>query len=142
MSLKILISVEKWTSLLAALLLVVGILVLPRHDSFSLAIGAGLMVLNAWLMRRVATAVGPALSAKPSLTLLLFNFKLGVLAILIYVALRWLHVAPLPFVVGVSVLPVAIVIAAIQHQLQLPHDDGGHTPHAPDESPDHRETHG
>src|SRR5689334_7112469 len=103
MNLKQLIAVEKWTSLLAAVLLAVGIVFLSRHAAFSLAVGAGLMVVNAWLMRRVAAAVGPALSAKPGLTVLLFNFKLGILAILIFVALRYLHVDPLPFIIGVSV---------------------------------------
>jgi hypothetical protein len=123
---KHLIAVEKMTSLLAAVLLLGGLLFLPRHTSFSLAVGAGLMVANAWLMRRVAAKAGPALTTKPGLTLILFNFKLAILAVAIFVALRYLHVAPLPFIVGVSVLPAAILIVALRHQLTPEASDGAH----------------
>jgi hypothetical protein len=121
------------TTLLAALLLVGGLVLLPRQYSFSLAVGAGLMVVNAWVMRRVAAAVGPALAVRPGLILVLFNFKLLILAALIFIALRFLHVAPVPFVIGISVLPVAILIVAIRHQL---------SPTATGETPHDEETHG
>jgi hypothetical protein len=117
MNLKHLMAVERMTSLLAAVLLLGGLLLLSRHASFSLAVGAGLMVLNAWIMRRTAMTVGPVLAKKPGLILVLFNFKLLILAVLIFIALHYLHVAPVPFIVGVSVLPVAIVIVALRHQL-------------------------
>jgi hypothetical protein len=122
------------TSLLAAVLLLGALIFLPRQYSFALAVGAGLMVVNAWVMRRVATAVGPVLAAKPGLILVLFNFKLLILAALIFIALRYLHLAPVPFVIGISVLPVAIFIVAIRHQL---------SPTTPtDETPHDEETHG
>lgn len=117
MNAKHLIAIEKWTSLLAAVLLLVGIVLLPRHTSFSLAVGAGLMVLNATLMRRMASKNGAVLQQKPGLTLVLFNFKLAFFAACIFIALRYLHVEPLPFIVGVTVLPAAIVIVALRHQL-------------------------
>jgi hypothetical protein len=65
----------------------------------------------------------------PGLTLVLFNFKLLILAALIFVAVGYLHVAPVPFVIGISVLPVAIFIVAIRHHLTpsnetpRPHDN-------------------
>jgi hypothetical protein len=131
MNLKHLIAVERTTSLLAATLLLAGLVFLPRHSSFSLAIGSGLMVLNAWVMRRVAQKAGPVLAQKPGLTLVLFNFKLLILAALIFIAVGYLHVAPVPFVIGISVLPVAIFIVAVRHHLtpsnetQHPHDPHG-----------------
>jgi hypothetical protein len=125
MNLKHLIAVERMTSILAAVLLLGAIVLLPRHSSFSLGIGAGLMVLNAWAMRRTAAAVGPVLSKKPGLILILFNFKLLILAILIFIALRYLHVAPVPFIIGISTLPAAIVIVALRHQL-TPSDEATH----------------
>jgi hypothetical protein len=125
MNLKHLIAVERMTSLLAAVLLLGAIVLLPRHSSFSLGVGAALMVLNAWVMRRTAAAVGPVLSKKPGLILVLFNFKLLILAVLIFIALRYLNVAPVPFIIGVSVLPVAIVIVALRHQL-APNDATTH----------------
>src|SRR5437868_6775717 len=125
MNLKHLIAVERMTSILAAVLLLGAIVLLPRHASFSLGVGAALMVLNAWLMRRTAAAVGPVLAKKPGLILVLFNFKLLILAVLIFIALRYLHVAPVPFIIGVSVLPVAIVIVGLRHQLG-PNDEATH----------------
>jgi hypothetical protein len=129
-NLKHLIAVERTTSALAGTLLLAAILLLPRHYSFSFAVGAGLMVVNAWVMRRTAQAVGPVLSKKPALILVLFNFKLLILAVLIFLALRYLHLAPVPFVVGISVLPVAIVIVGLRHQLtptdETPHDEETH----------------
>jgi hypothetical protein len=133
MNVKHLVAVEKWTSILAALLILVGLAFLSRWATFSLAIGAGLMVLNAWVMRRVAQAVGKAMAPKPGLTLILFNFKLAILALLIFLVMHFLHVAPLPFIIGVSVLPAAILIVALQHQLTLPPDNGDGAPAPHDE---------
>jgi hypothetical protein len=116
-NLKHLIAVEKWTAVLGAALLLGAILLLSRQASFSLALGAALMVVNAWLIRRVAARLGNALQSKPSLILVLFNLKLVVLMGLIWIAIRYLHVAPLPFVLGISVLPAAILIVAIKHSL-------------------------
>jgi hypothetical protein len=127
---KHLMAVERMTCLLAAALLLGAILFLPRHYSFSLAVGAGLMVLNAWVMRRVAQKAGPVLAQKPGLTLVLFNFKLLILAVLIFIAVGYLHVAPVPFVIGITILPVAILIVALRHQLtptnETPHDEETH----------------
>ena len=45
--------------------------------------------------------------------------------------MHFFHVDALPFMIGVSVLPAAILIAAVQHQLALPKDNdaGGDPPH-------------
>lgn len=123
MDAKHLIALEKWTALLALIVLGVGILVLPRHAAFSIALGAGLMTLNAWVIRRVGEKLGAVLSQKPGLTIALFNVKLGVLLALIFVFIRYLHVDPVSFIVGVSVLPVAIVLVAVQHALSSKGDD-------------------
>lgn len=117
-----LIAVEKWTSLIVAALLLASLVLLSRHDMFSLAVGGALAVGNAWVIRRVAENAGPALSGKPGLLVALFNIKLGILAVLIFVSLRYLHVAPVPFLVGISVLPVAILVVALRRQLTPPSD--------------------
>ncbi len=112
-----LVSIEKWTSGLSALLLAVALVLLSRQAMFALAVGCGLMVLNAWIMRRAVQAVGPVLQTKPGLVMVLFNFKLLILGVLIFVALRYLHLQPLPFIVGISTLPLAILIVGLRHQL-------------------------
>jgi hypothetical protein len=120
--LKYLIAVEKWTCLLSAILLAGGMLLFGRHAAFSVACGAGLMVLNAVVVRRVAEKLGTVLQKKPSLTVLLFNLKLGVLIALIFVAFRYLHVEPIAFMVGISVMPLSIMIVAMLQAFARPHD--------------------
>ncbi len=118
MGLKHLIAVEKWTCLLAAIVLAVGLVTLSRHAAFSLAVGAALTTLNAISMRRIAERLGRVLNAKPGLTVLLFNVKMGLIIALVFVAIHWLRVDALPLLIGISVMPVAIVIVAIQHALK------------------------
>jgi hypothetical protein len=127
---KHLIAIEKWTCLLSAAVLLGGMLLLGRHAAFSLAIGAGLMTANAIVLRRTAQKLGAVLQKKPSLTVLLFNLKLGVLIVLVFAAFRFLHVEPIAFIVGISVMPLAIMIVAVQQSLAREHTD------------DHEETHG
>ena len=128
MGLKHLIAIEKWTCLLALVVLGGGMLLLGRHAAFSIAVGAALMALNAVAIRRVAQKLGGVLQKKPSLTVLLFNFKLVILIALVFVALRYLGVEPIPFIVGISILPLAIMIVAVQANLRS--------------GADHEETHG
>lgn len=128
MGLKHLIAIEKWTCLLGLVLLGGAMLLLSRHAAFSLAVGAALTALNAAVIRRVAEKLGALLQARPALTILLFNIKMGVLIVLIFLALRFLHLDALPFIVGISTLPAAIVIVVIQHALtpppSTPHEEG------------------
>ena len=123
MGLKHLIAVEKWTCLLAAVALAAGWVLLGRHGAFSLAVGAALTTLNAMSMRRIAQKLGPVLQSKPGLTVLLFNLKMGLLVALIYAAIRWLHVDAVPFIVGISLLPAAILIVFMQFTLTPPKRD-------------------
>ena len=130
MGIKHLIAIEKWTCLLSAVVLVGGMLLLGRHAAFSVAIGAGLMTANAVILRRTAQKLGAVLRKKPTLTVLLFNMKLAVLIALVFAAFRFLHVEPIAFIVGISVMPLAIMIVAVQQSLAREHTD------------DHEETHG
>ena len=63
--------------------------------------------------------------------MLLFNLKLAVWAALIFAAFRWLNVEPVAFAIGLSVMPLAIVIVAVQQPFAR--SRGGS---------DHEETHG
>ncbi|MCU1283068.1 MAG: hypothetical protein JWM53_6614 [bacterium] len=139
MGLKHLIAVEKWTCLLAAVVLAGGLVLLPRHAAFSLAIGALLTVGNAVAIRRSAQTLGPLMQQKPAITVLLFNAKLALLIGLIFVAIYWLHVDGVPFAVGISLLPAAIFIVSIKHAL-APSTTTPSTP--PTTTPSDEETHG
>ena len=120
MGLNHLIAIEKWTCLLAAVVLAVGLVTLSRHAAFSLAVGAALTTANAVVIRRTAQRMGAVLQSKPSLLVLIFNLKLLVLVGLIFVAIRWLGVDAVPFVVGISLMPAAIFIVSLQHALAPP----------------------
>jgi ATP synthase I subunit len=116
--LKHLISLEKWTCLLAAIAIGAGMLLLDRHAAFSLTVGAALSSLNAIAIRRLTQRLGAVLTAKPGLTVLLFNLKMGLLIGLVFAAIRWLHVDVMPLLLGISLMPLSIVIVAIQHALK------------------------
>lgn len=118
------VAVERWTLILAALLIGVGLFVLSGRAQLGLCLGAGLMVLNTWLIRRLSgrlmRAWGGQDGRRPSVGLLLFlfHFKLLLVAALLYVGMRLLPVDPLALIVGISILPVAIGLRAIEHALR------------------------
>jgi ATP synthase I subunit len=123
--LKHLISVEKWAALLALAALAVGLVFLDRHTALSLSLGAGLMAGNAWSIRHIAERFGPALRARPGVAMILFNIKMALVVAICFCLIRYAHVEPVAFVIGISVLPVAIVIVGISHGLRGPEDTNG-----------------
>jgi len=123
--LKHLIAVEKWTALLALIVLVAGIVLLDRHAALSISLGAGLMAGNAWAIRHIAERFGLALKARPGVAMILFNIKMALLIGICWVLIRYVHVDPLTFTVGISVLPVAIVIVGVRHGLRGHEDTNG-----------------
>src|SRR5262249_53154712 len=111
----ILKAVERTTLLLGAVIVAFTLVFCSRLVAFSAAIGAVLVGLNAIAIRRVGSSVAKLPREKrPSMPLLLFNVKMGVLMALIYVVLRYLHVAPVAFIIGISTFPVAFGIVAVR----------------------------
>ena len=121
MDTKHLVSVEKWTLAFAAAIVAFAMLVLSRKTAFGVTVGAAVMVLNAWALRKIGNRSFKTFK-KPSSVVLLFNLKMGLLIALIYVVLRFLPVDPIGFVIGISILPAAIVAVAIRHSLKSEHD--------------------
>jgi hypothetical protein len=125
---KQLIAVEKWTFLLAAMAVAVALLALERKAAFSLAIGAALAAGNAWALHKIGQRIAGlqyVIRARPGLAILLFNLKMAVYATLVWLAVHFLHLDAVPFLIGISVLPVAIAIAALRQALYPhgPHED-------------------
>jgi hypothetical protein len=115
-----LIAVERWTLALGALLIGVGLLMLPPRSQLGISLGAGLMMLNTWMMRRLSDRLLCTFAAgRPSigLLLLLFNVKLLLIGALLFLIIRHLPVDPLSLILGVSILPVAILLRAVQYGL-------------------------
>ncbi len=118
MELKHLIAFEKWTCLLAVIVLASGIVFLDRHAALSLSLGAGLMAANSWSIRTIAERYGLALRARPGFAMLLFNLKMGAIVALCWILINYVHVDPKWFAIGISVLPAAILIVGIEHGLR------------------------
>ena len=118
MELKHLIAFEKWTCLLAVIVLASGIVFLDRHAALSLSLGAGMMAVNSWSIRTIAERYGLALRARPGFAMLLFNLKMGAMVALCWILINYVHVDPKWFAIGISVLPVAILIVGIEHGLR------------------------
>jgi uncharacterized membrane protein YczE len=114
METKHLVSVERWTLILAATAIAVSVLLLGRQMAFGISVGAALMALNAYALRRIGMRAFKTFK-KPGLAVLLFNLKMGVLIALVWAVIRYLHVDPIAFLVGISVFPLAVVVVAIRH---------------------------
>jgi hypothetical protein len=125
---KHLIAVERWTLILAALVVGSSILVLDRHTAFSASIGAVLAALNAYAQRRIGRRVFKTFK-RPGAAILLLNVKMGVLIALVWIIIKYLHVDPIAFIVGISLFPAAIVATAIHHTLRPDSGEGNEEQH-------------
>jgi hypothetical protein len=122
---KHLVAVERWTFLLAAVAVAVALFALGRKAGFSLSLGAALAAGNAWALYKIGqrvVGVQNLVRARPGVAILLFNLKMVAYSVLVWLAIRFLHLDVVPFLIGISVLPLAIAIVALQHALH-PHED-------------------
>jgi hypothetical protein len=109
-------AIERGTLLLGALVCGLSFLLFSPRGQFSACVGAALMVLNAWLLKRISVRlyglfVGQKLSA--GRLVLLYNAKLAGLVLLIYLCFRYLPIEPVPFILAVSIFPLAIVLSPL-----------------------------
>ena len=109
-------AVERWTLILAAVVTAASFALLSQSAAFAAAVGSGLMAANAWALRRIAAKTLRA-RARPGAAVLLFNLKMAALVGLLFVIVKVLGVDALGLLLGVSVFPAAIVVAAVRHRL-------------------------
>lgn len=110
-----LLDVERWTLILGAVVIAAAFIALPGKMAVSVAVGAGVMAGNAWAIRKLGERVFRRVAdGQPALAVLLFNVKLLVLVGLVFLAVHVLGLDGIGFLIGVSVFPVAIVIAALR----------------------------
>lgn len=125
-------AVSRFTQLFAALVVGGALLLAGPRGQLGGAVGALLMVGNAGLMSlvgrrldavfaRIKAEGGAGRSGLLVTLLVLFNVKLLILAVLIYLCIRLLPIDPLAFLIGLSTLPAAILARAIQFGLAGPH---------------------
>jgi hypothetical protein len=139
-------AVEQWVLLCSAALLL-GSLVFgePRWQLGAL-VGALLSLGNARSLRFLASRLTPRKSV--GLLIVLFQAKLGLIAAIIYVTMRLLPLSPLALLLGLSALPLGILLRGLQYGLrpaepatQHPSDTGADPVAAENPStPSHRES--
>lgn len=124
MEAKHLIALEKWTLALAALVVAFALLALSGRVAFGVTVGAALMALNAWALRRIGARAFKTFK-KPGAAVLLFNLKMVVLVAVVFLILRFLPVDPMGFIIGISIFPVAILAVAIKHAMTASEESHG-----------------
>lgn len=115
------VAVKRWTLLFSALVIGGALLCFGPRAQLGALLGAGLMLLNTWLLGRLGLRLFASISGgrlSVVAIVVLFNLKLAGLAVLCYLCVRYLPVDPVAFLVGVSVLPAAICARAVQHSLR------------------------
>lgn len=118
-----LLAIERWALLLGTSLVGTTLIWGSPRVQLGAAVGAGLSILNARVLRYFGARLGgarPGTTSSVGLLVLLFQLKLGVLAALLYLALKLLPLQPIALVLGLSALPVAIVLRGVQYGLQGP----------------------
>jgi hypothetical protein len=118
-----LISVEKWTLALAAAAVGFALFVFGGKTALGVTLGAGLMCLNAYALRRLGERAKGFV--KPGAAILLFNVKMAALIALCFLVVRYLPVNPVGFLAGLAVFPAAIVATAIRHQFAMKEPTNG-----------------
>jgi hypothetical protein len=110
-------AVERWTLGLGAIFSLVAFLCFGLHIGLSVSLGAGIMILNSFAMRRVGEKIFAAFraesGARPLRAVVLFNLKMGALLFAVYCAVKFLHVEPIALLVGLSIFPLAAVAVAL-----------------------------
>ncbi len=125
-------AVERWALIFSAVLIGGAMVFCGPRAQLGTTLGSALMLINLWIMRRLGSRLlRLLLGPRASVTgiVVLFNGKLLLLAALMYLCIRHLPVDPVAFILGVSVLPGAIVAHAIDFGMRRTEDLKPSTPH-------------
>jgi hypothetical protein len=117
MSSKPLGAIEKTNLVLALAVTALGGLVWGKAGLWAAGVGAALACLNLWAIHRlaaraIARAAAGATTAAAALVAALGG-KMLILFALVWVAIRVYNLALVPFAIGISILPVSLVMAGL-----------------------------
>ena len=117
MTTKPLAAIEKTNLVLALAVTALGGLVWGKPGFWAAGVGAALACLNLWAIHRlaaksIARAAAGATAAATGLVAALGG-KMLILFALVWVAIRVYNLALVPFAIGISVLPVSLVMAGL-----------------------------
>ena len=117
MTTKPLAAIAKTNLALAVAVTALGGLVWGKAGLLATGVGAGLACLNLWAMHRLAArAIARATAGDTTHAaglLAALGLKMLILFALVWVAIRVYNLALVPFAIGISVLPVSLVMAGL-----------------------------
>ena len=117
MTTKPLAAIEKTNLVLALSVTALGGVVWGRAGLLAAGVGAALACINLWAIHRLAAraieraAAGATAQAAGLVAAL--GVKMMILFALVWVAIRVYNLALVPFAIGISVLPVSLVMAGL-----------------------------
>jgi hypothetical protein len=117
MTTKPLAAIEKTNLVLAVAVTALGGLVWGKSGLLAAGVGAGLACLNLWAIHRLAARAmaraAAGANAQAAGLMAALGGKMLILFALVWVAIRVYHLALVPFAIGISVLPVSLVMAGL-----------------------------
>jgi hypothetical protein len=117
MKTKPLAAIEKTNLVLAVVVTVLGGVVWGRTGLLATAVGAGLAVINLWVIHRLGARAMERVAAGDKAAATAFMAAMGgkmmLLFALVWVAIRVYNLALVPFAIGISVLPISLVMAGL-----------------------------
>ena len=117
MTTKPLAAIEKTNLVLALAVTALGGLVWGKSGLLAAGVGAALACLNLWAIHRLAARAmaraAAGANAQAAGLMAALGGKMLILFALVWVAIRVYHLALVPFAIGISVLPVSLVMAGL-----------------------------
>ncbi|MGA7741214.1 MAG: ATP synthase subunit I [Polyangia bacterium] len=117
MTTKPLAAIEKTNLVLAVAVTALGGLVWGKPGLLAAGVGAALACLNLWAIHRLAARAmaraAAGANAQAAGLMAALGGKMLILFALVWVAIRVYHLALVPFAIGISVLPVSLVMAGL-----------------------------
>ena len=117
MTSKPLAAIEKTNLVLAVAVTALGGLVWGKSGLLAAGVGAALACLNLWAIHRLAARAmaraAAGANAQAAGLMAALGGKMLILFALVWVAIRVYHLALVPFAIGISVLPVSLVMAGL-----------------------------
>ena len=117
MTSKPLAAIEKTNLVLAVAVTALGGLVWGKSGLLAAGVGAALACLNLWAIHRLAARAmaraAAGANAQAAGLMAALGGKMLILFALVWVAIRVYNLALVPFAIGISVLPVSLVMAGL-----------------------------
>ncbi|MFH0902245.1 MAG: ATP synthase subunit I [Pseudomonadota bacterium] len=117
-------SIERWSCVLAVVFFVVALAVFDFNTALGIGIGAGLGCANFTAFHRLLRASLRTSGARRLTLQLLVLAKMLAILVSVFLAMKYLPISPITVAIGISVLPVSIVIASARTALGQKADNG------------------